>query len=397
MGCFVGCDNCTGTGKYLYPKQSDFPAGCKLVEPTNNDPKTRSWNVNNKAAQGDFTKYNPWRYPGKAPVHDPCGAASGYINPSHDPYGPEIPKGYAPWAKGSEVLPEGRATVWKAGGLADVSWSIAAQHGGGYQYRLCPKKAGVPLTEECFQAHPLAFAGDHHFVRFNDGSVPTFHINATELSTGTLPAGSTWRRNPIPACNCDVGGGCSQGGAGYHKPYEYAPDPISSGVCPTGTMFPAPFKNAAGMVGALTYDPITYSIVDQVKVPDAEGEYVLSWRWDCEETNQVWNSCADIRISSTEPPTPAPSPAPPAPPSPPPKPPKPAGKGCKAMENPTCKAVSPGKCVFTGCKKCHDDTTWNCDECCNGCSLVHDRSKGVAYCSGSKVPDPHRDDLVEFL
>ena len=27
------------------------------------------------------------------------------------------------------------------------------------------------------------------------------------------------------------------------------------------------------------------------------GEYVLSWRWDCEQTPQVWNSCADVTIA----------------------------------------------------------------------------------------------------
>ena len=147
------------------------------------------------------------------------------------------------------------------------------------QYRLCPK--GSALTEDCFQANPLAFAGSAHTIRYNDGSAPDFAINATDLSTGVLPVGSTWRRNPIPACNCDVGG-CKEGGKGYNKPYSHSPDPISADVCPTGTMYPAPFKNAAGLVGYLTNKPLHYSIVDQVKVPSTPGEYVLSWRWDCE-------------------------------------------------------------------------------------------------------------------
>jgi len=35
-----------------------------------------------------------------------------------------------------------------------------------------------------------------------------------------------------------------------------------------------------------------------VKIPDAlePGEYVVSWRWDCEQTPQVWNSCADVTV-----------------------------------------------------------------------------------------------------
>ena len=36
-----------------------------------------------------------------------------------------------------------------------------------------------------------------------------------------------------------------------------------------------------------------------VTVPDglAAGEYSISWRWDCEQTPQVWNSCADVTIA----------------------------------------------------------------------------------------------------
>lgn len=398
VGCFIGCENCTGTGKYLYPSASDFPSGCTLAEPTNNDPATRSWDPHTQSQQGDFTKYNPWRSPGKAPQRDPCGASSGYMDPASGPYGPQIPKGYPAWSKGSEVLPATNATIWKAGGLADVAWAIAAQHGGGYAYRLCPK--GEPLTEECFQAHPLEFSGDKHTIVYNDGSVAPFEINATELSVGTLPAGSTWRRNPIPGCNCDIGsGGCTVNGKGYSRAYSNSPDPLSVEVCPTGTMFPAQFKNGAGDIGYLTGRPMTYSIVDKVKVPVTPGEYVLQWRWDCEETNQVWNSCADIEVSETKPPTPYPPPAPPVPPTPP-KPPTP-GKGCKASENPTCKGVDPSSaakmCGYYGCSSCHDETTYDCDECCDACDRIFSDAKGVHYCQAKKAADPLRDNLMAFL
>ena len=42
-----------------------------------------------------------------------------------------------------------------------------------------------------------------------------------------------------------------------------------------------------------------YSVVDLVEVPAAlpAGNYVLSFRIDCEQTPQVWNTCADIHIS----------------------------------------------------------------------------------------------------
>ena len=222
-------------------------------------------------------------------------------------------------------------------------------------------------------------------------------LPAPSLPGRTCPPSLPWH-----ACsNCDIGA-CKVGGKGFSKPYAHAPDPISADVCPTGTMFPAQFKNGAGDVGYLTGRPVHYSIVDQVRVPAAVGDYVLSWRWDCEETNQVWNSCADIRISADEPPTPPPPPAPPAPPAPPPKP-KP-GKGCKAMENPTCKGLpkgggggKKGTCVYYGCKKCHDDVSWDCDECCDACARTFAPKKGVHYCADKKAGRLEASSLPGFM
>ena len=28
----------------------------------------------------------------------------------------------------------------------------------------------------------------------------------------------------------------------------------------------------------------------------APGDYVLQWRWDCEESDQIWASCADVTV-----------------------------------------------------------------------------------------------------
>jgi len=48
------------------------------------------------------------------------------------------------------------STLWWI--VAKVAWGIAANHGGGYQYRLCP--ASEDPTEECFQKTPLEFVGE---------------------------------------------------------------------------------------------------------------------------------------------------------------------------------------------------------------------------------------------
>ena len=39
---------------------------------------------------------------------------------------------------------------------------------------------------------------------------------------------------------------------------------------------------------------------DRLRVPEhlPPGEYVLGFRWDCESSAQVWQSCADITITA---------------------------------------------------------------------------------------------------
>merc|ERR1712000_775463 len=46
-----------------------------------------------------------------------------------------------------------------------------------------------------------------------------------------------------------------------------------------------------------------FNMVDHVIVPAGltPGDYVLSWRWDCEVTTQVWLNCADVTIKAGNP------------------------------------------------------------------------------------------------
>jgi predicted carbohydrate-binding protein with CBM5 and CBM33 domain len=50
--------------------------------------------------------------------------------------------------------------------------------------------------------------------------------------------------------------------------------------------------------GACSGDWTLGMISDEVVVPKdiSPGQYVVSWRWDCEETAQVWASCGDVNI-----------------------------------------------------------------------------------------------------
>jgi len=367
------------------------------MEPTLPD-EFRTWDPLSQSECGDWTKYNPWRAPGKAPVADSCGIASGF---SQAQAYVEVPEGYTAGDKGSEVLPAQEKTTWQAGATAKVGWALSAQHGGGHSYRLCPK--GHTLDEECFQSNTLKFSGSNSTIHFHDGS----HADITiPTRTYTAPDGTEWRTNPIPGCACDVGIACggksqdmgnhahdlyatSENCVGeYPKSDLYAKHGKATDACPHGTMFEPGFTqftqgfltNFAGQTGGNTF-----SVMDDVHVPSKVGEYVLGWRWDCEETDQVWNSCADIVIvdgaTTTAPQTTvAPAPAPTPSPSP-----SPAGK-CKAIENPTCKNIdftAEKACYFHGCEECEDDTGANCNTCCEGCEL---QTYGdLKYCSASKV------------
>merc|ERR1712118_59426 len=83
--------------------------------------------------------------------------------------------------------------------------------------------------------------------------------------------------------------------------------------CPPGMQqFDEPAPGISGYLGNfMVFNPIgpaapqafgiegfSFSVMDKVKVPEhlEEGEYLLSWRWDCEQSPQIWQQCADIRL-----------------------------------------------------------------------------------------------------
>ena len=66
---------------------------------------------------------------------------------------------------------------------------------------------------------------------------------------------------------------------------------------------PFPMEDGAiepipGLEGVFGRGPFNYSVVDLVAVPSslAPGPYVLSWRWDAEQTKQVWSQCSDVVV-----------------------------------------------------------------------------------------------------
>lgn len=136
-------------------------------------------------------------------------------------------------------------------------------------------------------------------------------IQASRTSLGTFPADSQWTRNPIAPCWGDVGGAST--------PFQFPeinqckrtqfPAILQDVVPARPPYFPLPglYGYGVGSIGrAIAWDYFTdrfkFHIVDKVHVPEElpAGEYVLSWRWDVEQSPQVWANCADITIVDPE-------------------------------------------------------------------------------------------------
>jgi hypothetical protein len=278
----------------------------------------------------DYYVNHPWRAPGTTKTYSPCGTYGGnpegcWTDTTHTkhmdcpagaaPFGPSAIDYYGNWTN----VPN---TKWKQGQQVEVAWQVVANHGGGYSYRLCPRSA--ELTEECFQAGVLDFVGDKQWFQFgyNRSSRAMYgDVPAKRTTTGTYPPASMWTRNPTPACHgpgsdhsYERGGGnqtaypnkggthsCSPasyvGGAfeGLYNGPEFEPHGGYPGKYADYGIYTYGFgnnqqENAGG--------PLLYNVVDLLQIPKnlEPGQYILSHRFDCEQTVQVWNSCSDITI-----------------------------------------------------------------------------------------------------
>jgi len=293
LQCFSGCDY---RGDEICPNEPHncvvpYP-GCSCMwhmnytfieKQTLFDPKLRTYL---HAESPTYVLKHPWLAPGSAHIDSPCGVGGGNINGCNGECTQQ--GGYPKGPKAEEFFStrsDYKTTTWLRGSVEEVAWGISANHGGGYSYRLCkvPEQGIVGVTEDCFQKTPLKFAGDKQWVQYGEDEKNRFEFEAVRTDLGTTPKGSQWTKNPIPACNGLSGG-------------YFATEPF----CPQGTQYPSPRKDLSGF-GTNVFRNLTgfqFSIVDKVFVPTAlgSGDYVLSFRWDCEQTPQVWNTCASIRL-----------------------------------------------------------------------------------------------------
>mmetsp|Transcript_99003 Transcript_99003/g.154770 ORF Transcript_99003/g.154770 Transcript_99003/m.154770 type:complete len:412 (-) Transcript_99003:100-1335(-) len=327
-GCAIGCDACDGSTRGPVPHfecvKGQDESSCDVVPPTKPkpiefgpqapicgpkapaprapgtsmnaticDPIQRTVNTAAKCgAADDYYYFSPWRAPGYAPVIDSCGTAGGripgqgaggfgadYVNTTHVKLGD----------LGSKTLkPRPTGVKWIAGMEYEVAWTIQANHGGGYSYRLCP--ANETLNEECFNKYPLTMVGQSA-LRWGGVGGRTLFYDAVTVTEGTK-AGVMWRKNPIPRAWKTKDGKWGQGSNHNQTGMGFEPVCEDHGMDMTGTQ-----QSCTGMWG-----PFNLEIVDKVLIPAefSSGNWVLNWRMDQEESNQIWQSCADVSITSDD-------------------------------------------------------------------------------------------------
>lgn len=323
-GCQIGCASCTGffpagvncttpnlNGSWPMCLTKDQPFCDTVMEPTLNDPKYRTFPDSHLKPAG---KYNPWRAPGHAPVVNSCGIAGGWVTDMGwvgHAQGGSPPPGFSYGAAGTD-LPESPKTVWIVGSKVEVAWQIWANHGGGYQYRLCRKDSPLSLTEQCFQQTPLSPVSNISYMQYGDDKNTRRAFPAVRVSEGVMPEGSVWTRNPVAyqAGHTDILHDSPVGDVDFFKPVFQAALPELSGggigpECGSSTQFVDPAFKPAQPYGSCTEEEwarfaskYNFNIVDELLVPAGlvPGEYVLSFRWDCEGSPQIWSGCSDIVI-----------------------------------------------------------------------------------------------------
>lgn len=360
QGCTIGCPHCGGSndnGTYCgaLPNGKTTPGSAQATETLPRHARTNLYAATKypagpapcdpdecPMAARDECGFNPWCAPGAAPVFNPCGVAGGDIIEGKPGNGGDPPPGYKQ-GQDARLIPKLKtgSTTWRAGSVQNASWAIIANHGGGYQYRLCRNEGivGQEVTEECFQRTPLEFVGDTQFIEYCTSTTqfppynptpakpfpkcggpsdpPTTAITALDVSEGTLPKGSTWRRNPIPGCRSANAGafGESCGPTNGTSPDDFQFPPAGPDLSRPGQLlggfgaggcYGAPYGRGCGQPGMphpsrdlskLWNHMFHFNVVDTLRVPDVPpGEYVLSFRWDCEQTPQIWSMCSDVTI-----------------------------------------------------------------------------------------------------
>eukprot|EP00940_MAST-03C_sp_MAST-3C-sp2_P001904 g1904.t1 len=208
--------------------------------------------------------------------------------------------------KGSHLppIPREARTEWKRGSFVEVAWGVRYNHGGGYQYRLCP--ADQDLTEECFQKMPLEFDRMRQALRWNDGKT-TYALKEQAIFVDgvnvTYPPGSTWA-SKLGLANEDSCPGPTTRAAGsppgclafdapcpwdQYKTRGLLPCNQSEGTRLRNNAHGRSLRCDGDGMSECSSDWVVGVISDHVYIPSdiPAGDYVLGWRWDAEESTRA--------------------------------------------------------------------------------------------------------------
>ena len=194
----------------------------------------------------------PWAEPGKSISNiGPCGQKS---------YGSKTNWNHPENGWGSVQA------SFTAGEIITVEWCVSdlADHGGVYSYRTC---SNASLTEKFIDPRYTPNAEDMTALEgcFQDGI-----LSCTD----------------VPGQSCPVHPDCQQGWGCMDSSSWFNCGPKDSGRC------------ASRGVGKCTTHGGPGSILrDRVKLPNLVSNHTLiGFRWDCQDTPQLWLHCADVAL-----------------------------------------------------------------------------------------------------
>ena len=157
--------------------------------------------------------------------------------------------------------------TYNAGDVVTLEWCVSniADHGGLYSYRIC--------------------TDDDLVAKFID---PSHTPNATEMADlETCFQAGQLKCTDVPGQDCPVHPDCVGTGWGCESATSwFACGPKDGGRC-----------MGQGTDSCFTHGADGTILRDQVKLPDHVSNHTLiGFRWDCEDTGQLWLHCADVRL-----------------------------------------------------------------------------------------------------
>jgi hypothetical protein len=221
-------------------------------------------------------------YPGGRPFAEPGQSVSNVGPCGRKDYGGAMNWNMPDVARGWGSV----QATYSAGEIATVEWCVsdAADHGGLYSYRMCSDES---ITAKFIDPAHTPTAAEEAALEacFQEGI-----LSCTDVPGQSCPVHS----------ECQNGWGCAKATSWFTC------GPKDSGRCKSKGVGKCQCHNGDGSL-----------LRDQVRMPNFVSNHtLLGFRWDSEDTAQLWMNCADVAlVDGPAPPTPPtpPSPVPPAP------------------------------------------------------------------------------------